>query len=310
MFRQILRESKPSAQLLFSAIVLITCGLIITALGVGLGWLIYGVNLSEIEHLMQDLSNPQNISILKFFQTIQSFGVFIVPPIIIALLIDGRPSVYLKYNKPPDLRSVFLVIAIVLFSNPLINLLNEINSKLSLPEWLNSVQIWMQNSEDQATKITEAFLATTSITDLVKNIVMIGILPALGEELLFRGVVQQIFKKMFKNSHVAIWVSAALFSALHLQFFGFLPRLVLGAMFGYMLEWSGTLWLPIIAHFANNTTAVIAYFLSHRGLISTDLDKTGTMADGSLFLVFVSLIFLGVFFRALYLRREIKYSFS
>ncbi len=310
MFRQILRESKPSAQLLFSAIVLITSGLVITALGMGLGWLIYGVNLSEIEHLMQDLSNPQNISMLKFFQTIQSFGVFIVPPLLIAWMLHGRPSVYLHYNKRPDLLSVFLVIAIVLFSNPLINLLNEINSKLSLPEWLNSVQLWMQNSEDQATKITEAFLATSSVTDLFKNIVMIGILPALGEELLFRGVVQQLFKKMFRNGHTAIWVSAALFSALHLQFFGFLPRLVLGAMFGYMLEWSGSLWLPIIAHFINNATAVIAYFLTHQGLLKTDLDKTGTMADGSLFLVFVSLIFLGVFFRTLFLRSETRNSFG
>lgn len=310
MFRKILRESKPSAQLLFSAIVLITCGLIITALGMGLGWLIYGVNLSGIDHIMEDLSNPQNISILKFFQTIQSFGVFIVPPIIIALMLDGRPSVYLQYNKRPDLLSVFLVIAIVFFANPLINLLNEINSKLSLPEWLNSVQLWMQSSEDQATKITDAFLATTSITDLVKNIIMIGILPALGEELLFRGVVQQLFKKMFRNSHAAIWVSAALFSALHLQFFGFLPRLVLGAMFGYMLEWSGSLWLPIIAHFINNTTAVIAYFLTHKGLIGNELDKTGTWADGTAYLVMISLIILGLLFKSLYLRQNSNLRFS
>lgn len=306
MFRQVLRDAKPSAQLLFSAFVLIICGLVITALGMGLGQLLYGVHLSEIEHMMQDLSKPENIAVLKFFQTTQSIGVFIIPPFIIAWMLHDHPLEFLKINKGPALQSALVVIAIIFFSNPLINWMNELNSKLSLPEWLNSVQIWMQNSEDQATKITEAFLATTFLSDLVKNIIMIGILPAIGEELLFRGVVQQLFKKMYGNAHLAIWISAALFSALHLQFFGFLPRMLLGAMFGYMLEWSGTLWLPIIAHFVNNTTAVIAYFLTHKGLISNELDKTGTWADGSFYLVIVSLIFLGVFFRVLYQRANIK----
>ena len=306
MFRQVLRESKPSAQLLFSALVLITCGLVITALGVGLGRIIYGVNLSEIEHMMQDLSNPENISVLKFFQTIQSIGVFIVPPIIIAWMLHSRPSEYLRCNKRPEILSVFVVVAIVFFANPLINWTNEINSKLSFPEWMNSVQLWMQNSEDQANKITEAFLANSSLASLFKNILMIGILPAVGEELLFRGIVQQLFKKIYGNAHAAIWISAALFSALHLQFFGFLPRMILGTMFGYMLEWSGTLWLPVIAHFVNNTAAVIGYYLIKKGSITSDIDKTGTFADGSFYLVIVSLIFLFVFFRYLYLRRQIQ----
>ena len=134
---------------------------------------------------------------------------------------------------------------------------------------------------------------------------MIGILPAVGEELLFRGIVQQLFKKKFGNAHAAIWISAAIFSALHMQFFGFLPRLVLGAMFGYMLEWSGTLWLPMIAHFVNNATAVVAYYLMQKGIIGSGIDKTGTWSDGSFYLVIVSLIFLYAFFRALYIRRGI-----
>ncbi len=304
MFRQVLRESKPSVQLLFSAIILITCGLLITALGLAFGRVIYGVNLSEIELMMQDLSKPENISVLKFFQTIQSIGVFIVPPLIIAWMLHGKPSVYLKYNIRPELVSVVVVIAIIFFSNPLINWLNEINSKLSFPGWLNSLEVWMKNSENQANKITEAFLADTSVASLLKNIVMIGVLPAIGEELLFRGVVQRLFKKIYGNAHAAIWITAALFSALHLQFFGFLPRMILGAMFGYMLEWSGTLWLPIIGHFVNNSAAVIAFYLTRKGNLDTAvLDKTGTLADGSFYLVLVSLIFLFVFFRILYLKR-------
>ena len=304
MYRQALRESKPSTQLLFTALVILISGIAVMMLSIALGWLIYGVNLTEMQNLIQDTSNPKNLSILKFFQTLQSIGVFIIPPFIVAWFLNDRVSVFLQYNKKPDFKSVLLVIAIIYFSNPLINWLTEINSNLSLPEWMSSVEIWMQNSEDQATKITEAFLSTTSLTTLFSNIAMIGILPALGEELLFRGIIQQLFKKKFGNAHVAIWISAALFSALHMQFFGFLPRLVLGAMFGYMLEWSGTLWLPMIAHFVNNTTAVVAYYLMQKGLIGSGIDKTGTTEDGSFYLVIVSVIFLFAFFRALYIKRD------
>jgi len=302
MYRQILRESKPSTQLLFTALIILSCGIAVMVLSIALGWLIYGVSLTEMQNAIQDTSNPKNISLLKFFQTFQSIGLFIIPPFIIAWFLDKNPAVFLQYRKRPNFTSIILVSAIVIFSNPLINWLTEINSKLSLPEWMNSIEIWMQNSEDQANQITKAFLSTTSITTLLSNIAMMGVLPAIGEELLFRGIVQQLLKRKFGNAHAAIWISAAIFSALHMQFFGFLPRLVLGAMFGYMLEWSGTLWLPIIAHFVNNTISVIAYYLMQQGQIGTDIDKTGTSSDGSFYMVLISLVSLFLLFKALYLR--------
>ena len=302
MYRQTLRESKTSTQLLFSGLVILVCSIFAMVISLALSWLIFGVNITEIETMFQDLTDPGNITVLKFFQTIQTIGIFIIPPFIIAWFLHDNPSVFLRYNTRPDLRSIIFVIAIIYFANPFINWLSEINAKLTLPEWMDFVEAWMKNSENQANEITRVFLATDSISTVLTNLLMVAVLPAIGEELLFRGVVQQLLKKKFGNAHTAIWISAAIFSALHLQFFGFLPRLVLGAMFGYMLEWSGTLWLPMIAHFVNNATAVIAYYLMHRGLIDNSLDKTGTSSDGSTYLVLVSLIFLFAFFRALYLR--------
>jgi membrane protease YdiL (CAAX protease family) len=306
MYRQALRESKPSTQLLFTALVILICGVAVMVLSIALGWLIYGVSLTEMQNAIQNTSDPKNIALLKFIQTFQSIGIFIIPPFIIAWFLHGDPAEFLQYRKRPDFTSIIFVTAIIIFSNPLINWLTEINSKLSLPEWMNSIEVWMQNSENQANQITKAFLSTTSITTLLSNIVMIGVLPAIGEELLFRGIVQQLLKRKFGNAHAAIWISAAIFSALHMQFFGFLPRLVLGAMFGYMLEWSGTLWLPIIAHFVNNTISVIAYYLMQQGSIGTDIDKAGTSSDGSFYMVLVSLVFLFALFKALYLRSNSK----
>lgn len=306
MYLQILRESPARTQILFTAMVILICGIVVMGLGILAGWMIFGIGLSGMQTALNDLSSPQNISLLKFFQIIQSIGLFIVPPVVVAYFLDGRPSVFLKYKTLPFFKSILLVIAIIYFADPLINWLTEFNSKLMLPQWLNGIQTWMQDSEDQADKITKAFLATKSISELTLNLFMIGLLPAVGEELLFRGVVQQLFKKLTRNSHAAIWITAALFSALHVQFFGFLPRMILGAMFGYMLEWSGTLWLPIIAHFINNATAVIAYYLTEKGVIGTDIEKFGTSSHGTSYLVFISMIFLFIFFRMLYLNRENK----
>jgi hypothetical protein len=304
MYRQALRESKPSTQLLFTALIIIISWLIVMILSIALGWLFFGINLAEMQQLIQNASNPKNIVVLKFFQTFQSIGVFIIPPFLIAWLFYENPAEFLKFDKKPGVRSVLFVIAIVLVANPFINFLSELNEKLSLPGWMSTIETWMQNSEHQADQLTKAFLATTSLSDLLANIAMIGILPALGEELLFRGIIQQLLKKKIGNAHAAIWISAAIFSALHMQFFGFLPRLVLGAMFGYMLEWSGTLWLPILAHFVNNATAVIAYYLSKKGLIGIDIDKTGTTSNGSSYLVIASILFLFILFKALYSRKE------
>jgi uncharacterized protein len=304
MYLRMLRESPVSQQILFTALVILICGIIVIGVGLVAGSMIFGMGITGIQAALSDLTSPQSLSILKYFQVVQSFGLFIIPPFIVAWFIHGKPSVFLKYKNFPLTVSILLVIAIVYCADPLINWLTEANSKLSLPHWMNSVQTWMQETEDQADNITKAFLSNQTASNLLNNLFVIGILPAVGEELLFRGVVQQLFKKLFHNAHAAIWISAAIFSALHMQFFGFLPRMILGAMFGYMLEWSGTLWLPIIAHFVNNATAVFTYYLSDKGIIGTDIEKIGTSSDGTSYLVLISLVFLFIFSRALYLKRE------
>jgi uncharacterized protein len=304
MYLRMLRESPVSQQILLAALVILISGIIVMGIGFVAGLMIFGTGIEGIQAALVDFSSPQSIAILKYFQVVQSFGLFIIPPVIIAWFLHGKPAVFLRFKGFPVVKMILLVIAIVYFADPLINWLTETNSKLSLPHWMNSVQTWMQETEEQADKITKAFLSTQSTSDLFINLFVIGILPAVGEELLFRGVVQQLFKKIFGNAHAAIWVSAALFSALHLQFFGFLPRMILGAMFGYMLEWSGTLWLPIIAHFVNNATAVLAYYFADKGIIGSDLENIGTSSDGTSYLVLISLGFLFIFFRALYLNRE------
>ncbi|MFV0269138.1 MAG: lysostaphin resistance A-like protein, partial [Draconibacterium sp.] len=218
----------------------------------------------------------ESLIVLKYFQTVQAIGLFILPPLILAYLYQGNISKYLYLNKSFQGSSFLMVIVLMVFMMPFINFTAELNSRLSLPSWLSDVEQWMRNSEDEAARLTEAFLNVKTIPGLAFNLFMVAFLPAIGEELLFRGVIQKIFTRMTRNHHWGIWISAILFSAMHMQFFGFIPRMVLGAVFGYLLVWSGSMWLPMLGHFLNNAIAVTAMFLVNNGTIGEGVEDYGS----------------------------------
>jgi hypothetical protein len=148
----------------------------------------------------------------------------------------------------------------------------------------------MKAAEERAAEVTKAFLVMNGIGDLIINLIIIAIIPAIGEELLFRGVLQRQINIWSKNGHLAVWIAAFVFSAIHLQFYGFLPRLILGALFGYFYLWSNNLWVPIIAHFINNASAVmISYYM---GSPETDIQLEAMNQNGSEMYVIISLVIL------------------
>jgi len=286
------RDMKPFPQLLFSAFVILVSFLIFLVLSVLIAIPFFGFDSILSIAGMSDLSDPTTLNVLKYFQTVQAIGMFILPPLIIAYLFVGNIPEYLYLNKALN-ASTFLSVVILMFAmSPLINFLGEWNSNMSLPDWMSGLEDWMRKSEDQADDITEAFLNVKTIPGLAFNLFMVAFLPAIGEELLFRGVVQKIFTRMTKNTHWGIWISAILFSAMHMQFYGFIPRVLLGALFGYLLVWSGTMWLPMLGHFLNNGMAVIFMFLINNGTMSSKVEEYGS-TENSYYAAFLSLLIVG-----------------
>ena len=160
---------------------------------------------------------------------------------------------------------------------------------MKLPEFLSGIEEAMKRMEDSAALLTEAFLSTKSISGLMLNLFMIAVIPAIGEELFFRGLLQKFFIDWTKNPLTGILIVSFLFSFFHLQFYGFLPRFYLGVLFGLMYYWSGTIWLPIIAHFINNGAAVLLYFFLGKELVEQNLDNVGTL-ESNWIIFFISLI--------------------
>lgn len=203
--------------------------------------------------------SSQSTASLKCLQLLQTFGTFLLPPILCAWLWDAhhRPFTWLHMNQSVDGRTFLLAVGIMVCAIPGINLLADLNSRIDLPESLDSIEQILKQQEEAATALTERFLQADSVGALLFNIVLMALLPALAEEISFRSTLQQILG----NTHLAIWVTAIIFSAIHMQFYGFIPRMLMGAMFGYVFVWTGSLWVPMVMHFTNNGIAVLAYYI-------------------------------------------------
>jgi uncharacterized protein len=291
-------NSKPNEQLLIITGLVLVCLVVFSFLSIIGANLFFGVDLLKNSNISNQLAEPKTISALKFMQTIQAIGVFILPSILFLKIFKNKNENWITLSKTPSFYQIILILTCMICISPGINFLAELNSKIPFPQWV-------YDSEEEALNITKAFLKMDSIVVLLINIFVVAILPGIGEELLFRGVLQNILDKILKNYHLSIWTTAILFSAMHMQFLGFIPRMLLGAFFGYIYCWSGSLWLAMIAHFINNGTAVIlGYFISKNSLDASTENIGSNYQD--MWIVIIGLA--TTTFAVYYLKKSFKFS--
>lgn len=251
---------------------------------------IFGDSIETIQLRLSSQNYQANLSLLRYFQIINQIGLFLIPTLMFGWLIRKPLKNFYHLNTPLNMRAAVIGSLLIFTILPFINLLTEWNMQLSLPEGLSNLQRWMEAQEASANALTENFLSGGTIGDFSVNLLMIAVLPAIGEELFFRGVLQRLFHEWIQNIHVAIVLTSLLFSALHLQFFGFLPRFLLGMLFGYFYYWSGSLWLPILTHFVNNGMAVVVAWLSANNIIKTSYKEFGNYEMNTVTLIFYTTI--------------------
>ena len=198
---------------------------------------------------------------LRISSGLQMGFMFFMPAITLVTWSGYKPVSYLALNRSSNSFVLYpIAFAILLFGMPFITLLSQVNQLLILPDWLSGVELWMQNLEKSAQETTSLLLNGSSVWDYLGNILFVGVFAAVSEEVFFRGVLQQLLLKVFKNRHVGVWMGAFIFSLMHFQFYGFMPRIVLGAVLGYLFLYSKNLWVPIFVHFMNNALVVTFNF--------------------------------------------------
>jgi membrane protease YdiL (CAAX protease family) len=257
--------------------------------------------------LLTDGVQTQNISFLKYLQVIQSVGTFFFPALFLAWLFAGNSFAYLRINTPLKFYSLLLVSFSILFAIPIINFTGYLNSLITLPDSLGGVENKIRELEQEASELMKSFLDVPSTGGYLINLMVIAVLPAICEEFLFRGIFQRLFIEWTRNKHIGIIIAAIMFSFFHLQFMGFIPRFLLGVYFGYLLIWSNTLWLPIAAHFINNSFAVTFYHYANQKPGLSWIDEIGG-ADGNMVYLFSGIFLFAITVILIYYNEHVRSS--
>jgi len=223
--------------------------------------LFVSVGIMEFFSIIFTFNDPLDSWYIRLNMFLQSLLMFFFPAYVVAGMGGAHPSSFLRLQKSDKLFfAIGFAVLIFVMSMPMVSFLTRLNEQMQLPESLKSIEQWMRQTEDQAAAATEILLSGKNVGVLMVNLLLIGVFAAVAEECFFRGVLQQSCVEIVKNKHAAVWITAFIFSVMHLQFYGFLPRLVLGVLLGYLFLYGRSLWIPIAAHFFNNAFTLLVIF--------------------------------------------------
>lgn len=254
---------------------------VFSLLGVAILSQVTGIGILQMQHVDQwDSTNPQMILFIRGMLIIQFLGLFVVPCLLWGYFADPRPADYLGLKPPHHALYWVLGIGALLVSIPFVEYTGILNQKM-IPS--GETQRWMKSMEEEAAKQVQFMLSKHTPKELLLNLVFISLFAGIGEELFFRGVLQRLFIRITRNPWAGIILTALIFSAFHLQFFGFLPRFFLGVLLGAIYWYSGSLWTAMTAHFLyDGLIIVMAYFkpdmIKDPNATITDPAQMGIMA--------------------------------
>ena len=236
--------------------------------------LIFGLVFSSVLGVFVLMINGGTITDLKNLQIIQTLSQvvgFLIPAVVYAMLVYEKPFNYLGFNKIPiwSLLGIVAMFTII----PFLGMVNDWNDGIVFPESMRAIEEQLRSTQQKSEEIIKTFISQGT---LCSSLLIVALLAAVSEELLFRSVIQKALVKIFKNAHVAIVVTAIVFSAFHMDFFGFFPRFILGVMLGYMFWMSGSIIPSMLMHFVNNATIVMLYYLNTRGFSDIDAEHFGS----------------------------------
>lgn len=249
MFLKGIYAGKPAIFQLTVLLLLILAGAVFSSLiAMGFFYMIYGLHADITQYS----------DMMRLLQLISALGTFLFPALALAWLCSYNPKEYLSIGKMPKGHILLLTFLSIFLITPSISLTGILNKQMELPSFMEPIENWMRLQEETAEQLTLKLLAGRGIITLFFNLIVIAVAAGITEEFLFRGALQRIIGKWTYNHHIIIWSAAIIFSTFHMQFFGFLPRMLLGAYFGYLLYWTRNIWIPVFAHFVNNAIAVIS----------------------------------------------------
>ncbi len=261
MINQFFKDTKPGGQLLALALIFVLFFILSVILSAGFT-LAFSLMSDGIDGRFALLAVTQIVS-------------FACTALLFAFLFYGKPLRHLGVRSVDGMAVKLLAACLILICLlPMSDWLSRVNDAWHLPQRFAAMEESMRQLGEKTQAQMEIYLTRDGIGALLSNLLIMALVPAVCEELLFRGALQQLFCRMVRNPHVAIWLTAAVFSIFHGEIFAFLPRFILGAALGYLFYYGGSLWINATAHFLNNALAIVLYYLSTRGIVDMQFTET------------------------------------
>jgi uncharacterized protein len=237
--------------------------------------LFWGYGLTEVSEMLANPSAyPGSRSALVFFQGVVHLVGFTLASLGFLRVYAHKPAAFLS---PRPAIPAYLLLASAVFMLvilPTVSWLVYWNANVDFPAFMDGFEQWAKAKEEYLRQLTLELTKISTVPQLLLGMVVFAVLPAIGEELVFRGIVQNELQRWWRNPHLAIWVAAIIFGIIHMQFYGVVPRIFLGVVFGYLYWWSGNIWVPIIGHFMNNGFMVLMMYLQQRGQVDMNVEST------------------------------------
>jgi membrane protease YdiL (CAAX protease family) len=216
-----------------------------------------GMTGKSLFDMQKEMLNPANINAVKAIQVVSTILIFFVPAVVAARIVSARPFDHLGFRKGVKISRVVVAVLLMLCALPLVGFLAEINKAIPISAALRKTFDAMESSYAEQVKLIATF---KSLADYIIALFIIALMPALVEEVFFRGGLQNIFMRWFKIPWLVIVITSLIFSAIHFSWYGFIPRMALGMVLGYIFYYTGNLWYSIIAHFFNNALMITVLY--------------------------------------------------
>lgn len=285
-------SSQTNLPFISKIMILVGLTLVFMAIGSVIGLFLFmqitGMPFAQLVDFQKHLNDyPNTYNGVMILQTFSTPIPFIAASFFFWVIIEKQAINSFSFQEvnPSVFVLVALLVIVFMFFDALII---EWNQGIVFPESLKGIEKWMKKSEESAGELTKFLTDFKNPAQFVVAMIVVAVLAGISEELLFRGVLQNITLRAFGNLHFAIWFAAFVFSFIHMQFYGFFPRMLLGALFGYLYYWTKNIWVPIFAHFVNNGFTLLMAYLYSTKAVEINIEDTKsvplTMALGSLLL--------------------------
>lgn len=267
------------------------------SLGIGVLFAVFFGATGLLSVVIAILTKGQQMStgFLRIATVIQDVVIFIVPALVAAIVATRLPASLLRLDVKPNMRLLAMAALVLITSVPAMNYIVSLNESISFPESMYEIEQALKQMEDSASAAIATLMGPHTVANLVMALLIVALLTGFSEELFFRGAFQGLLMSTRINRHLAVWIVAVVFSIFHFQAYGFVPRILLGAYFGYLVLWTGSIWIPILIHALNNAMALMSQWLSAGSDEGKDVVDAVTVAsDHDFVLIGLSIVVTGL----------------